>query len=243
MEPVKNYLMARAMAPLIRIVGGGMSGNTGNSAEGASWFLDPTSVLVALAINSYKPIGTKLSVIDGTVQLQDVSMLQGTIRAIYGESKVNIKVLHFPIINACRHFAKVRFNDEGMMLLFQRAKRGLENLWHTYHDDRETLACLNKYMNIMQTTMTKGALAIDMLDVLVSLDIADLEKETAIADVRKGVSDKLQRVWDDNKLGIVVGLIRELESSAPAMQGSLFNSLDSFMDMMHVRCKQITATI
>ena len=242
MEPVRNYLVSRAMAPLIRIVGGSMS-SASDPNEGASWILDPTSVLVALAINAYKPIGTKLSIVDGNVQLQNVSMLQGTIRTIYGESKLNVKALHFPIINACRHFAKSRANDAGMILLFQRAKRGLENLWHTYNGDRETTACLNKYMNIMQNTMTKGANALDMLDVLVSLDIADLEKEKDIADVRKGVSDKLQRVWDDNKLSIVIGLIRELDVAAPSVQATLFDSLDSFMIMMHVRCKQITATI
>jgi hypothetical protein len=129
------------------------------------------------------------------------------------------------------------------MLLFQRAKRGLENLWHTYHEDRETRACINTYMNIMQTVMNNGSTSMEMLDMLVSLDIADVEKEKNIAEVRKGISDRLQMVWDDNKLTVVVGLVRELENATPGARVALFDSIDAFMCMMHMRCRQITDTI
>lgn len=242
MEPIKNYLMSRAMAPLMRSLktSSPPEGSSSLSSFGVNWVLDPTSVMIALAINGFKPVGTKLSISEGKVLLHDVSMLQGTIRTFYGESKVNIKVLHFPIINACRYYAKHESDNPDMQFLFQKARRGLENLWHTYHEDRETRTCLNTYMNIMQTAVTNGPKSLEMLDMLVSLDIADVDKEKDAAEVRKGVSDKLHKAWDANKITIAVGLIRELDTATPASRQHLFDSIDAFMAMMHGRCRVMT---
>jgi len=253
MEPlvnIRNYVLSRAVYPIFRSL------TVGSAVTDRQHVLDPLSVIVTLATNSFKPVGTKLSVTDCKILLHDVSMLQGTVRTLCGDAKTNVKILHFPIIHACRQFAKCWADDEGVVFLFQKARAGLANLWHTYSDDRDTKACINTYMNIMASTLQNGKRSIDMLDMLVRLDVADMtgiapsidEAERAvvpsdIVDVRKNIYDKLHKVWDANKLVIIVSLIRELEGSPQPSRQHLFDATDAFMSVIHMRCKQIIDSI
>ena len=48
--------------------------NISNNGISKNEYLDPTSVLIILAINSYKPIGTKLSICDNKIYFNDLNM-------------------------------------------------------------------------------------------------------------------------------------------------------------------------
>jgi hypothetical protein len=48
--------------------------NISNSNINKNEYLDPTSVLIILAINSYKPVGTKISICDNKMYFNDLNI-------------------------------------------------------------------------------------------------------------------------------------------------------------------------
>jgi len=142
-----------------------------------TFILDPLSVMVVLATNAYKPIGTKLYLGNGILELHDSGLLQGTVRAWVGENKMNIKLLNHPIIFACKHYFQVKsIKDvpEDIVFLFTQAKKGLDNLKHTYREDRDLNICINTYINIIAATMEMRTEAADVLDMLITLKLSDI---------------------------------------------------------------------
>jgi hypothetical protein len=235
MSSIGSFIISKAVKPLFKW--------STPPQESRGQLLDPFSVIVQLATNSYKPIGTKLSINDHKMMLQDATVLQGTIRALYGDTKMNVKQLHYPIIHACRHFCIRMSDDVGMQFLFQRAQKGLENLWHTYREDREIRSCISTYVNIIQGSVTNASKSSEMLDMLLRLDVSDVMTETKpakeIVDVRRHMFDELNKTWDHNKITLVVCLLQELDTSPPTVAPCLFTAIESFMDGIHLRTKQI----
>lgn len=324
--------------------------------------LDPFSVLVVLATNAHKPIGTKLSVSDCKIVLHDVSLLQGAMRLFYGDTKANVKLLHYPIIHACRIVALSYQDDEDVFYLLRRARKGLENLLHTYREDRDIKSCVTTYMNIIQTTIDKPRQACIMLDMLLDLDatdgihsipddsvgttspdsisspsliggtgssgnlsslhsitnnasgmsgggmsgggsgggvikpaphkkakgfVADASFHTPptvysppaeppsplikplpptlatagtsdfvgfgtasagrrlndISAMRRSLYSELHRIWDQNKLSVVIGLLRDLESCSPAGAEHMFVAIENFMEVLYQKTRLIVDSI
>jgi hypothetical protein len=225
--------------------------------------LDPLSVIITMAINSYKPVGTKLYVHDCYITLHDISVFQAPMRTLYGDSKLNIKVLHYPILYACKYYLKRMSESNGIMLLFIRAKKGLENLRHTYKDDLETRTIINSYINIINSAIENKQDAMDLLDKLIKLNISEEDTESMapdggsrssggsgsrttvhyIVEIKNHIFDELNKSWDSNKIGLVVALIRELETCTPTTVGFLFTSLDAFMRSIHEKTLRIVDSL
>jgi len=237
---LRNYVVSKTLSTLFW--------RSSSSSMERYQLLDPLSVVIALATNAYKPIGTKLSIVDCKVLLHDPSILQGTIRALQGDTRMNVKLLHYPIIHACRYFAQQCLESNDLVFLLQKAKKGLENLWHTYQHEREVRACINTYINITQSVLDNGKSAIEMLDMLLRLDVAEMSKESSsshneLIDVRKHMFDELFKTWDKNKICTIVGLLRELDTAVPTIVQHMFAAIDAFMQAMHTVIKQVIDSI
>jgi hypothetical protein len=170
---IKSALWSKALVPLLKW-------NLSYSCEEGNYILDPFSVIAVLASNAFKPIGTKLSIFNGRMTLHDTSMIQSTMRTIYGDTKMNVKLLHFPVIYACKHYLKrggVVSIPPDMAFLFIKAKKGLENLKHTYRDDREIRACINTYINIIQSCFEEKEDSIEFLNMLLRLNMVDFMQD------------------------------------------------------------------
>ena len=244
---IRSALWSKTVAPLLKW----------NFATEGTCILDPLSVIVVLASNASKPIGTKLSISNGKLKLHDSSVMQGAVRTIYGDSKTDLKLLHYPIIYACKHSLRRDPVSEDMSFLFQRAMKGLDNLKHTYTDDREIRACINTYINIIKSCFETGTgPASEFLDMLLRLNMmnVDWDKEgdpdsTALvprprgSDVKSNLFEELHRSWDANKIAIVIGMVRELEEATPFGREHIFVSLDNFMVFIHEKTKQISDSV
>ena len=66
--------------------------------------LDPLSVIVKMFIYAYKPIGTKISIHNNRIYIQESGIWQGTVRTLYGDSKNDINIIFFPIVFACKNY-------------------------------------------------------------------------------------------------------------------------------------------
>jgi len=253
---IRSALWSKAMLPFLKW----------NLSTETTYILDPLSVVIVLASNAYKPIGTKLSISNGKICLHDCSMLQSTVRTIYGDTKTNVKLLHYPIIYACKHFMR-KPRSADITYLFTKAIKGLENLKHTYHEERETRAAINTYINIIQTCFerekererekdkkspsqtTQGSQntgsdldTIQFLDMLLRLNVnevlQDQGEQTTTADEKSNLFEEFHKSWDQNRIGIAIGIIKELENASPLARDNLFMSLDAFMNCIHEMTRQ-----
>jgi hypothetical protein len=60
--------------------------------------LDPLSIIVKLFIYYHKPIGTKISIGNNRIYIQDSTYIQGFLRRYNGDSKNDINILLCPIL-------------------------------------------------------------------------------------------------------------------------------------------------
>lgn len=230
--PIKSMFINRTLKPIYKNM---RSGND-------NFVLDPLSVVVVLAINAFKPIGTKLALYNGCLHLHDSGMLQSAVRTFSGDSKTNIKIINHPLIYACKQFFKNdEKTDENIVFLFKTAKVGLENLLYTYTDDREIRTCLNTYINIINSVTTMEKINYEMIDMLLLLNVgsADTTSHINIAgNVKNNLIDTLHKTWNINKISIVINLLKEFTDSTPYCQNHLFQSIDAFMMCIHEKTRE-----
>jgi hypothetical protein len=230
--PIKTMFINKTLKPIYKNM---RSGND-------NFVLDPLSVVVVLAINAFKPIGTKLALYNGCLHLHDSGMLQSAVRTFSGDSKTNIKIINHPLIYACKHFFKSDSKaDEDIVYLFKTAKVGLDNLLYTYNDDREIRTCLNTYINIINSVTTMEKINYEMIDMLLKLNVgsADTTSHINIAgNVKNNLIDTLHKTWDVNKISIVINLLKEFENATPYSQNYLFQAIDSFMMCIHEKTRE-----
>lgn len=212
----------------------------------STYILDPFSVMVVLASNAYKPTGTKLFISNGRLELHDASIFQGTVRTISGENKMNIKLINHPIIYVCMHyFSKSTTSpSEDIVFVFKKAIEGLENLKHTYRDDRDIKASINSYINIISSCFDSKHEVIDILEVILRLKLSDVaygsaaNETNSVTSVKSNLFEELHKNWDINKIATSIGILKELENATPYGKQLMFTALDSFMAYIHEKTKQ-----
>lgn len=234
---VKTMFINKTLKPIYK----------GMYSKNDNFILDPLSVVVTLAINAFKPIGTKLALYNGCLHLHDSGVMQSTVRTFSGDSKTNIKILNHPLIYACKQF----FNNdekppEDIVYLFKTAKLGLDNLLYTYNDDREIRTCLNTYINIVNSVTTMEKINYEMIDMLLKLNVgsADITSHINIAgEVKNNLIDTLNKTWTINKISIVINLLKEFENATPYSENYLFQAIDSFMMCIHEKTREKTHVV
>lgn len=231
----QTMFFKKALKPIYK----GLKGSTNNN----NFILDPLSVVITLAMNAFKPVGTKLALYNGCLHLHDSGILQSTVRTLSGDSKDNIKIVNHPLIYACKYF----FNNDAeppsdeVIFLFKTARQGLENLLYTYNDDREIKTCLNTYINILNSVITMETIPYEMIDLLIKLNVGSVDTQSHIniaTEVKSNLISTLQKTWDVNKITIVINLLHELETASPYGQSYLFNSIESFMMSIHEKTRE-----
>ena len=111
--------------------------------------LDPMSTIIRLALLSYYETGTKLSIHDNSLFLQEPSYYQGSLRWGYSDNKEDLHNLHNPIAKALNWYD---LKIDYVKHIFIRAKKGLEGLKKCYKGTNESnLVChsLNYYAKMI----------------------------------------------------------------------------------------------
>ena len=191
--------------------------------------LDPLSVIINLAIMSYKPIKTKISIANNCVNIQENGMFQALVRSIFRDTKYNLPLLYNPIEFACEHFLdKAQLKKlPKIKMLFERAIVGLENICETYVDDSVIKICLNYYMSLIQNFL--GDSYDEMLfktDAMTRYYNTDLVKKLN----ERWTSEKLQVIAEMNQY-----LVRRLDPTNNVVDGVI---LTGIIKMDNVMCME-----
>jgi hypothetical protein len=124
--------------------------------ERIDYILDPLQAIYTLALFSFYPVGSKISIQHNILSIQPPHYGQGAIRWLNSDCKEDI----FHLFHACKRFPKFyyylkkyRFEDTNLYdLTIYYAKRGLSKLSETYSsaDKISLLYTIELYQNILE---------------------------------------------------------------------------------------------
>jgi hypothetical protein len=200
---------------------------------------------------------------NGYLELHDTSLLQGTVRTFYGENKMNVKILNHPIIYACKYWLQLyRLNNahgiaiaSDLEYIFKAAQQGLDNLKHTYRDDRDFHAYVNTYSNIISVAIATKDTKTSILDMLITLKLSEIAylppqdvsttstsapSHASATNIKNNLYEELHKAWDVNKINTIIGLLKELPNATPFGKKNLYTAIDAYLMCIHEKTKNTT---
>lgn len=152
--------------------------------------LEPMQVMIQLALLSFCPIGTKISVMNNTMSLQWPTLSQGIWRWFNKDSKEDLYFL----FNVVRRYYKWYKDEKIFKYLLELARRGLDRLIKTY--EKSDIYSLSNTLMMYKTLLGMDDCA-----------IFDTSEINGIDEVFKGITE----VYDNKMLRVVYNTLRLME--------------------------------
>lgn len=182
--------------------------------------LDPLSLVIKLYIYSYKPVGTKISILNNCVEFQEAGIFQSTVRTFNGDTKNDLINMLFPLTYACEKYIdyqnKVKYTE-----IFQQVINSLDKLNQVYQSNEIT-------HNIEQLKNIINKFIVDKKFNPQSI-ISNYDEPAS--ELKKSFYTQTNSVWTENRLTILIGYIEEINNSETEENTqALITSLNSFMN-------------
>jgi len=190
-----------------------------NTKEKQNTILEPIQSMISLALLSYFPKGTKLSIFKNTLLLNQSTLAQGLIRWYYMDSKEDIHML-FSVIKRFLMFHNID-DHKCFDLLRKRAIIGIQCLIDTYESsDRDS---------IMQT-LKHYQFILDNYKVFQNSDLLDNNP-------RELVFKTINSIYDDTFYNFIETFIFYIENESNMENRKAY--LDSIMCFLKPKQEQI----
>ncbi len=189
--------------------------------------VDPLSIIIKLIILSHKPIGTKVSIQNNKIIIQNNSLIQGTIRSIYGDKKTDINILCAPVIFACIHYL-LPPNRERFLHIFKNATSGLAKLKDTYIG-KDIVYNIEQIKNIVDSFIMNEK--IDPGNFIANY-------QSQVYKLKIDTYKHISTVWDDKRYDILFNILEELDKSNEHNKESILCSLTHFLDFIDINVSE-----
>jgi hypothetical protein len=192
----------------------------GNNKQQTKYFIiDPFTCMVRLAILSFKPKGTKISILDNMIKYNDPNILQGTIRWSQGDNRDDLHNLYRPITKAIEWY---QLEDEKIKHIFGLSSKGIENLMFSYTGNSTVRHSLVYYKSIIDDNLKE-------------------EKETIVNKEENfnKIYTELKSLWNKNEISIINDILSEMENKTDDEKQSLINAIDSIINIKERRVQMI----
>jgi hypothetical protein len=195
--------------------------------------LDPLSVILKLYIYNFKPEGTKISVSNNKIVLQDIGIFQGSVRKIFGDSKNDINIIFGPVVYACLKYLSSE-EREKYLYIFEIVSASLNKLKLTYAGN-EIVYNIEQIKNVIDSFISKK-------DNDISLLVSNYN--TNGFKIKQNIYDHINSVWNHERKQILLGYIHEIKSFvSQEYENELIISLSSFLNCMDITTKNIINNI
>lgn len=186
--------------------------------------IDPLTVIIKLFICAYKPVGTKISILNNKLIIQNSGIFQGTVRTIYRDSKNDINILFFPIIFACKFYLS-RNNKSRFINLFNKILDTFEKLKKTYQGN-EIIYNIDQLKNVIMSFVETDDF--DPIQILSTF-------ESPGGKIKQDIYKHLNNIWTEKRLNIIFGYVDEiLETTNKDLVDNLIYSLNSYMNYVDI---------
>jgi len=192
----------------------------GNNKQQTKYFIiDPFTCMVRLAILSFKPKGTKISILDNMIKYNDPNILQGTIRWSQGDNRDDLHNLYRPITKAIEWY---QLDDEKIKHIFGLSSKGIENLMFSYTGNSTVRHSLVYYKSIIDDNLKE-------------------ERETIVNKEENfnKIYTELKSLWNKNEINIINDILSEMENKTDEEKQSLINAIDSIINIKERRVQMI----
>lgn len=181
--------------------------------------LDPLSIVVKLYILSYKSIGTKISILNNKLELQESGYLQSAIRSLNRDTKNDLLNLLFPLTYACEVYLGDIYNGR-YRIIFERALIAFDKLKNVYQLNEITNS-IEQLKNIIITFLQNSNFNAKTI-------IGNWDEPAA--SLKKGFYKQTNTIWNENRLNVLFGNINEINECSDAINlDILINSFYSYM--------------
>ncbi len=182
--------------------------------------LDPLSMVIKLYIYSFKPIGTKLSILNNKINIQELGVFQSTVRTIKGDTKNDLINMLFPLAYACETYLNESSRDR-FKTVFEQSIKAFDKLNDVYQINEIT-------HNIEQL---KNIVTNFLLEKNFNPKTIILNWEEPASMLKKSFYSQTNSVWTPNRLGVLFGYLSEISNAtSDDYIEQLIHSLSSYMD-------------
>lgn len=178
--------------------------------------LDPLSCVIRLAILSFKPNGTKISITQNKISYNEPSILQGSIRWSQGDNRDDLHNIFKPLLKATEWYDK---NSNELKEIFVLAICGLEKLKQAYSNNSTINHSIDRYILILQNNED-------------STRPRTRSSESSMSQETNHIFEELKNLWSEREMNIINNLLLEIkdlyEKEEPIEH--MVNSLESIIN-------------
>lgn len=192
--------------------------------------LDPLTCIIRCSILSYKPVGTKISIIDNKIMFHDPNILQGPIRWTQGDKREDLHNIYNPLLKATQWYKK---DNPDILNIFKLAKKGLEKLKKSYDESSIISHSLAFYINILNLFINTNDNKINNYletnnDVVYGLNTKDDKKKNNNQEEDNKIYQALRNLWDKKQICIINNILIQVEKE-PENSTEWLKALDTIL--------------
>ena len=182
--------------------------------------LDPLSTVIKLYIYSFKPLGTKMSILGNKIVIQDIGIFQSTVRTINRDTKTDLINILFPLVYACEIYLSDN-SDQKFRIIFKRIIKSLNDL-NTIYQINEMNHNIEQLKNIVTNFLS---------DKNFNPNTIILNWDEPASKLKKSFYAQTNLIWTEDRLNILFGYINEISNTnQDDLINNLVFSLSSFMN-------------
>ena len=182
--------------------------------------LDPLSLIIKLYIYSFKPLGTKISILNNKIDIQDIGVFQSTVRTIKGDTKNDLINMLFPLTFACEIYL-CKNSHSKYKCIFERVIKSLDNLNEVYQIN-EIAHNIEQLKNIVTNFLS---------DENFNPQKIILNWEEPASYLKKSFYKQTNSIWTKDRLDILFGYVNEISNTeSEELVHLLITSLSTYMN-------------
>lgn len=197
-----------------------------HTTEHPTEVIDPLCTIIKLSLLHYKEPGTKISIKNNCVDLQEAWFLQGAQRWFNDDGRNQLHQLKLPIfyfrgiVMRFIIFDHLAFEEETLNYLNDLVVKGLKKMKITYDSDRKTGSliknCIDDYIKILTTPYHIDDYMMEM---------NKYNKPTIFA-----IYNEYTKLWQLDDIRIVLDIFRLIDTKEiPAIQNKLADAINHFI--------------
>tara|TARA_B110000208_G_scaffold181945_1_gene233181 strand:- start:6543 stop:7247 length:705 start_codon:yes stop_codon:yes gene_type:complete len=174
--------------------------------------LEPLSVIIKLAIISFKKDRTKIAINNNKMFIQKPSAWQGVIRYVYGNNREEISHLLKPIKRSIELYPPK--NNTELHYIYSRAIMGLKKV-KTGYDELPSTVChsIDLYISILEEGLSGNKLKVDTYDRSKNIDDLNLSVQTRI-NLEKIFTD----IWSKDDITLLYSMFKSVDNQSASTQ-------------------------
>ena len=195
----------------IQLVSSAITGitNVFSYKQEKNMILDPLTCIIRLAILSFKPQGTKISIHNNRITYCEPGFFQGTFRLAYGDNREDLHNIYNPIKKAALWFKNT---DNNINNLFHHAIIGIKLLRDSYSKNSTIYHTLKLYQDLIKANLRNTSRNEHRNPINEETEDEGNANDKAKKIELNKIYLKLKNLWNERELSIINNFIIELKT-------------------------------